>query len=89
MVHNGWGHVGVLSTTTDRGEQIRTRQLHQVASEAPHWEDHNEEVAEPKSKTLLAALNPHRVEMHVEFGGEVTVEDRVDILEMVATRVLV
>ena len=38
---------------------------------------------------MLGALDPHGVQVHVELGSEITVENRVDVFEMVASCVLV
>ena len=82
-------HVVVLGAGADGGEHIGTRTLHQIPGEAPHWEDNHTEESEPKSQPLLAALNPHGVEMHVEFWSEVAVQDSVDVLQVVSAGVLV
>ena len=89
VVHDGWGHVRVLLASSHRRENHGATLLHQRPCEAPHWEDNHEEESEPESKTLLGGLNPHGVEVHVELWSEVTVKNRVDVFQVVASCVLV
>ena len=82
-------HMSVLLSSTNRGEHVGTSASHQPSSSAPHWEDNHTEESKPECETLLAALDPHRVKMHVELGGEITVKNRVDIFQVVSAGVLV
>mgnify|MGYP001626548932 CR=1 FL=1 len=82
-------HVSVLISSANRGEHVRTSASHQPSCSAPHWEDDHTEESKPECETLLAALDPHGVEMHVELGGEITVKNRVDIFQVVSAGVLV
>ncbi len=82
-------HMCVLLSSTNRGEHVRTSASHQPSCSTPHWEDNHTEESKPECETLLAALDPHGVEMHVELGCEITVENRVDIFQVVSARVLV
>ena len=73
MVDDGGGHMGVLFSSSDCWEQSCSRLFHEISGEQPHWHDDRKKVREPEEETLLATLNPQRVQMHVEFGSEVTI----------------
>ena len=83
------GHVSVLRSSTDRWNENWSCLLHERSCVAPDREDDKTEVSHPEGETLLAALHPHGVQVHMELRGDVRVQDGVDVLEMIASRVLV
>ena len=68
-------HMGVLLSSTDASARFRASALHEPSSVAPDREDDAEEVSKPQDDTLLGVLNPQGVQVHMEFRGEVGVED--------------
>ena len=89
VVVNFGQHVSVALTGAHRGEQVGRRLLGHSPTQQPHGHNDREKVHDHEGDGLLRALEPHGVEMHVELGGEVAVEHRVDILQVVPPRVLV
>jgi hypothetical protein len=55
----------------------------------PDWEDNDGEVSTEKENTLARVLDLDRVQVHVELGSEIRVQDTVDVLEVGAASVLV
>lgn len=53
----------------------------EVGAEAPAGEEDEHEVEEDERHALLGLLDEGRVEMHVVLGGEIVVQDGVDILK--------
>ena len=89
VVYNAREHVRVLRTWSDGWPHSRSKTLHQPSTNTQYWHHDQEEVCSEEGNTLLGALDPHWVKMHVEFRREVVVHDSIDVLQMVATRILV
>ena len=56
---------------------------------APDWENNHGEVSTEEENTLTRVLDLDRVQVHVELGCEIRVQDTVDVLEMGAASVFV
>ena len=89
VVVNFGQHVSVTLARADRREKVHRSLLGHAASEEPHGRDDGEKVDHHKGNGLLGGLKPHGMEVHVELRCEVTVDDRVDVLQVVPPRVLV
>ena len=81
------GHVVVVGAGPDRGEEHVAHLLVHVAGKEPAGQQHRHEVAEHQEVALLRVLDLDRVQVHVELGREVVVEDRVHVLQVQAPRV--
>ena len=80
VVHDSGKHVCVLRTSADRWPDSRSHAAHQPSPNANNRHDDQEGVCGEEGTTLLVALDPHGVKMHVEFRCEVMIHDTVDVL---------
>ena len=89
VVDDAATHVGVVVAGSKRREVVAAGELVEPPGHEPDGHDDQCEVNHDQSDTFLGGPNLNRVEVHVVLGGEVTVHNGVDLLEMVPARVLV
>ena len=80
VVYEAGEHVCVLRTSADGRPDSRSHAFHQPSPNTENRNDDQEGVCGEEGTTLLGALDPHGVKMHVEFRREVMIHDTVDVL---------
>jgi hypothetical protein len=76
------GHVCMFGSRSQCGEERCTGQLVEPPGDQPAGEDDQSKVGQKECDTLARALDLNRVQVHVELGSEVRVQDTVDVLEV-------
>ena len=80
VAENSWGHVRVVGAWSHRWEHHGPSLHVALSCYEPAWHDDAHEISEKQEPSLFAGLDLQRVEMHVELGTDVGIENGVDVL---------
>ena len=82
-------HVCMGFACSDCWNHLGTGTLHQCPRDAPAWEHYQHEVREEEEPASFTILDPHGMQVHVEFWSEISIDNWIDILQVIPSGVLV